>query len=234
MVIDLESTQDAIDQAVEEYEEKTPITEDLVRSPERRFSGEKCYADPKMNVEEVSRKLHPINVSEYIKEICNCERQKFFDSLESKSQQIEEIGDDLVSDLLKAIGSVSVPKHLYLPDEPRFRMMLKQYDCNKTIGIQYDVPIHWFRSDGNTPNKGFVLDNGVYVNQSLQGETPIITEELGGELPKDNSENRLKTYIRKVRGGKIEIYFHSEFSIPETIDGRSKILTLELPEIEDR
>lgn len=223
--------QDIVDQIEEEYRERTLLTENLVRTPNRQFSIEECSETLEVYVEDAENTLNLIDFSNIIYNIQYCERQTLLNGFEAESEQSEDIGENFITDLLKAIGKTSLPEQLYLPDKPEFRMVMEQYDCEKVISTQYDVPVRWFQPDVFDNDKGFLLDNGVYVNQKLQGDMPVVASNLDPELAEDNSENRLKIFIRKIRGGKVEVDIRSEFSPPETVDEKSTILTLELPDI---
>lgn len=231
MTIDPEAIQTAVDQAKEEYEEKTLLVTDLVQVPDQRTSVEECSESLTMPVESVERTLHSINITSAVDSVLGCEYQTFLNGLETKSDRSEKIDEDVVAGLLKTIGGVSVPKHLYLPNKPKLRKVMEDHQADEIIGIQRDVPVHWFNPDVLNRNKGFLLDDGIYVNQYSQGQTPVISKDLDAELSEDNSENRLRMFLRRVRGGNYELDFQTRFSLPKKIDDRSLILSLELPDI---
>lgn len=232
MSIDAGSVQSVVSSALKEYEEDTLIIEDIVEFPDRFRSGEKCNKSIQVNIESLKHRLNSITVSKLVRDVIKCESKKFLRGLETESEVTEEIGEDLINDLVKTISGHNTPRHLYLPDNPEYRIRMGEHGLDEQIALPKEVPIHWFNPEIVDTDEGFLLTSGVYVNQRRQGKTPVIANNLDSELSKDNSKNRLRTYLRRVRGGKVEMEFMTKFTQPKTIDDRSKIVTLELPEIE--
>ncbi|WP_147302767.1 hypothetical protein [Haloferax sp. Atlit-19N] len=230
MGMNTESVHSAIDQIEKEYRKKTLLKEGLVRTDTERRSTEQCISSRSVPVENIDRYFHPIVASEIVEDLLSCERQKILSGLKAESNISESINDDVVSDVLKAIGSISVPTVLYLPDSAELRTALERLDADETIGTQYDVAVSWFQPGIFDSNYGFLLSGGVYVSQKVQRDLLHVSQSSEVDLSEEHLENRVITSTRRVRGGKVEFEFQTRFSAPQKIDDRSKILTLELPD----
>lgn len=230
MSINPEAVQEIIDQAQEEYEERTILSNGLLHDPGKSFQYKTCEESQDIHAENLKRVLHKIEVTKAVDSIVSCEKTKFLNSLSSRKTETETISQDLANDLLTTVESTSVPRHLYLPNEPRFRSKLSDHGFQKEIGVTYKAEVHWVRPEYLDENTGLLINDGVYLSQKPQGETPVISFE-SESVPKDNSETRVKTHLRRIRGGKIEFNFRTDFTVFDL--GRNvEITELQLPDLD--
>lgn len=229
MSIDPDAVEDVVEQAQEEYEKKTLLGEDLARNFDQHIRTEECSSTVKIHAESFKRKLHPTAVSKMVDDIQDCEASKFLSGLQSKTNDTEDLSQDFVSELIKHVDKYRGIR-VYLPNKTEYRSELNRHQMLETIGATRNASLHWFRPEYYDYDRGFLVDDGVYVKQKQQGKAPVIAGNMNTSLSGDYSDNWLQIHLRRVSGGKIEVDFQTEFSRPQLIDERASIVQFDLPD----
>jgi hypothetical protein len=231
MEMDTEIVKDIVDQAEQEYLERTILSDSLLREYAKSTRKKECSTSPAYPIENFSLHTHPIQITKRIDEVVKCEKQHVLDDFEEQAQEAESIDEDnIVGDLLHLVdGSGSLPK-LYLPNKPGLRTALEIQGFQETIGANWNAPIEWIEPEFIGEQTGYLINDCIFVEQTRQEDTPITSGEIEVEDLQDCSDNRLRMHIRRVPGGKLEVYFGSEFSEVQNRGGNGTITHLNVPD----
>ena len=166
------------------------------------------------------------SVKSQIDQITSFEQSKFLNGLDGETDCTENVDvKDFASNLLSGARiSLLNPVQLLVPDEPNYIRAVE------TIGFDPGLPITWFRPE-EFDRTAFAVDNGVRIFQKNQGDTSVVSDGFDvGQLPKDNSGNRLIIEIQEGKRSEVQVFLRSQFSPIHKLDDEDSICALKLPD----
>lgn len=230
MSIDTDEVQKIVDEAQQEYLQRTQIPDDLVRTNPDFRTHNTCEESQSIETMDFNSTLHSTYISRQVQKIVNCELSKYVRSLDGKSDNTESISSgEFFKDMVKTAAQYHCSSHIFLPDKIAYEEEMRKYDSYDSLHLRPQLSIHWFNSNDVFEDKGFLVETGVAFRQRPQGDNPVISSSLDEELAEDNGENRLQVKIHPDLGV-MNVDFRSKSSLFKLDTNDPLIHTLELPD----
>lgn len=226
--VDPDVVRELVDEAVDEYEQRTIIPEDIVREPKTR-TDHRCKSAKRVEPDQFNSTQHSLYIGDKIQELVDCETRKFIKELEDNSDEEENIStDEFYMDIVRVDLDANRPLHIFLPKKMAYEIEMSGENAYNSLNLSGKTPIHWFDSD-IIDDKGYLIEKGLYVRQRRQGDKSVIAEKFDTTLSRDTSENRLQIRVGR-DGPHIGTWFRSKFSVSPLDVGEPLIHTLNLPD----